>query len=557
MRTRVRLLAEGLVKQDADAVGSTGPGSVTVRPGDSSARPARLRRRREGSAAPSTSRRVAGLLRRHIVVVSLLVAGAVLRLLVLVTFRPALAFLQDSYDYLLNSRSLRPEILRPLLYPLALRIVGEFRSMELVVVLQHLSALVAAVLLYATLCRVGVRRWLAACAVAPLLLDAYQVDIEHFVLSESLFQLLLVVSVACLLWRPDPSPRLLVGAGLALAGVALTRTVGLPLVIPAFLLLVTGRVPWRRYAVFGLAAGLPLVAYAGWFASVNGFVGLQGYNGMMLASRAMTIADCRNVPMPSYERPLCVTAPVKQRQTSDWYAMDAHSPLRNLQIPAGQRYDAVARDFALRILSRQPGDYARMIKRDLAHYFAPGRSTTRKNLAVSHWQFAHTQLPGNRYIAIKPLSDPYRGGQPVIGHPSHAGVALYGLRGEQMHPSLWKRGRSWLSSYQAVAFTPGPLLAACLGIGLVAGIGRLPTELRRLRRISIFFAVCGLGLLLATTLSAVFEYRYLLPVLPLLPPAGAVGVELLLSRRSVRLGARDAATSTSPAVTPVSAAARV
>ena len=61
--------------------------------------------------------------------------------------------------YILNANDLRPSVVRPVLYPVVLRLVGTVGGVPLLVVLQHLAGLLTAGLLYATLCRMGVRRW--------------------------------------------------------------------------------------------------------------------------------------------------------------------------------------------------------------------------------------------------------------------------------------------------------------------------------------------------------------------------------------------------------------
>jgi len=474
----------------------------------------------------------AGGLRRHVLLVVLLFAGTAGRLLVLLTFRPALEYLQDSYDYLLNAQHLQPEVVRPLLYPVALKTVGLIGGLELVPIVQHLAGLASAVLLYAALCRAGARPWLAALGVAPLLLDAYQLDIEQFVLSETLFQSLVVVAVACLLWRDRPSRGLAAGAGLALAAAALTRDVGLPLVVGPLALLALRRVGWRPLTAFAAAVAIPLLAYGAWFASVQGSFGLQRYSGMMVASRAMTFADCRQVRLPTYEQPLCVRLPPALRQSSDWYASHPDSPLRRLRPPAALDHEAVAADFARRVITRQPGDYARLVGDDLLHYLQWQRDTRSTDDPARHWQFAGHRLPTGWYPLRLP-GDPYTGALPPIGGaaPAQSTVASYGLHGERLQPSLWAAGQARLARYQRVAYTPGPLLGGCLLLATLAGVGRLPAGLRRLRRDALFLVDTGAGLLLVTSLAAVFQYRLMLPVLVLLPPGGVLGLELLLRRR--------------------------
>lgn len=465
--------------------------------------------------------------------IALLVAGAVLRLVVLITFRPALEYEQDSYNYLLNAQHLAPDVTRPLLYPLLLRGISVVGPLQVVPILQHIVALLAAVLFYVTLCRVGLRPWLGAVAVAPLLLDAYQADVEQFVMSETLFESLLLVGVACLLWGTGLSTRAAVGAGLALAAATLTRTIGLPLLAVALLLLVLSRVRWRRVLVFGLAAAVPLIGYAGWFASAHGQFGLQRYSGMMLAGRAMTIADCRRFSVPDVERPLCVPEPLSQRQSADWYTFWPDSPLRNLSVPTAD-YDAVAADFAHRVLLAQPADYGRLVGHDLMHYFAVTRQTGNGDDRVSDWQFAFHGIIVQDSV-LQRLQDPYRSSLDLtrsdIGQSTAANV---GWHGERQSPHIWHSGQVWLSRYQKVAYTWGPLLAVAAVLAVVAALGRLPAELRRSRRAALFLAASGVVLLLGTSATAVFGWRLVFPVIVLLPPAGAIGLELSLARLSAR-----------------------
>ncbi len=486
------------------------------------------------------------LLYRHALLVVLLAVGATVRLVVLVSFRPALEFLQDSYDYLLNSQHLAPGVVRPLLYPLVLRGLGVVGGLGLVPVVQHLAGLAMGVLLYAALRRAGARPWVAALGVAPLLLDGYQLDIEQFVLSETLFQSLTVVAVAGLLWHERPPVVLAAAAGLALSGAALTRDVGLVLLAGPVALLAVRRAGWRPLAGFGAAAVVPLLAYGGWFAAVHGSFGLQRYSGIMFASRAMTVADCRQVHVPVYERSLCVGLPPARRASADWYASHPSSPLRRLHPPAGLTHEAVAADFARRVITTQPRAYARVVGADLAHYLAWTRSTGRGDDPVAHWQFAGHRLPARWYRLVPPV-DPYRGALPPIGGaaPAQSTLASYGLHGQRLAPQLWRAGQSWLAGYQRVAFTPGPVLAACLALSVAAGVGRLPAGLRRLRWDALFLSGSGAGLLLVTAVSAVFQYRYLLPVLVLLPAGGALGLELLV-RRAQGAGGRAAATGADP-----------
>jgi hypothetical protein len=157
---------------------------------------------------------------------------------------------------------------------------------------------------------------------------------------------------------------------------------------------------------------------------------------------------------------------------------------------------------------------------------------------------------------LVPPVDPYRGALPPIGGaaPAQSTLASYGLHGQRLAPQLCRAGQSRLAGYQRVAFTPGPVLAACLVLSVAAGVGRLPAGLRRLRWDALFLTGSGAGLLLVTALSAVFQYRYLLPVLVLLPAGGALGMELLVRRaqpaRGAAAGSRPGRSVAQPAALP-------
>lgn len=501
---------------------------------------------RQDGSAPTThrSRRTAGWLRlagralraagRHWLFTLLLLAGAALRLLVVLTFRPGLEFLQDSYDYILNAQHLRPSVVRPLLYPVVIRLVDVVAGMQALVLLQHLAGLLTAGLLYAALCRSGVRRWLAALAVAPLLLDGYQLDVEHFLLSETLFELLLAGLVASLLWNQQLSARAAALAGVCGAAFTLTRTVGLPVLVLAGLFLLVARVGRRAVVGFVAAAAVLLIGYGSWFAGANGSFGLQKVSGVMLAGRAMVVADCSRFTVPPEERRLCDIGPPDQRRSADWYTMHPASPLRQLRIPPGKTYDGVARDFAQRVIKAQPGDFSRIAWRDFRHYFAPGRHTTTVDFTVRTWQFDQQRLP-RPWQPLQPSPSPYRGSLPAISGAWQTTVAQYGLHGEQLQPHLWKPGQDVLAGYQRYAYTQGPLLLACALIPLVAfGVGRRnrSPEDRRRRWAALFLAAAGVGTLLLSAITAVFEYRYVLPTLAMLPIAGALGLEPVLRSRA-------------------------
>src|SRR5439155_318563 len=112
--------------------------------------------------------------RRDLVHVADVVAG------LLVAWRPAIFYIDSVASYLLPLPTLDPTGQDPIGYDfLVLWPVLRLGNVETVAVLQHLMGLGMAVAGYALLRRKGAGRWLATLATVPVLLDAYQVQIEH------------------------------------------------------------------------------------------------------------------------------------------------------------------------------------------------------------------------------------------------------------------------------------------------------------------------------------------------------------------------------------------
>src|SRR5229473_8172382 len=149
-----------------------------------------------GPAGRSWGTRAARLLGRHWLVAVLLAAGLALRIAAQIAYQPALIYV-DTLKYLYGASPGAD----PLGYTLVLRTILAAGSLSLVALAQHLLGLALAVALYAVLVRRGTNRWLAAVAVAPVLLDAYQVQIEQSIMPDVWFEALIVAGIAILLYR--------------------------------------------------------------------------------------------------------------------------------------------------------------------------------------------------------------------------------------------------------------------------------------------------------------------------------------------------------------------
>jgi 4-amino-4-deoxy-L-arabinose transferase-like glycosyltransferase len=451
----------------------------------------------------------------------LLVAGAVLRIVTSLAYHPALLRV-DSVGYLRNSQSLAPFDFHPIGYPALLRLLPVHESLAAVTALQHVLVLVAAVLVYILLRRLSVPTWLAALATAPVLLDAYQLNIEQFVLSESLFQLLLVAGCAALLWRQPPGFLAVGLAGLVLAAAALTRTVALVLVLPAALgvLFASAPLPVRarlaRAAVLVAAFAIPVAGYAAWFQSHHGEFALTSYGGRILYGRIVEIGGCEGLSVPAHERPLCVTAGPGERPTANqllWYR--EHSPFLRLDPPPGKTDNEVGGDFARRVIRARPLSYLRLVGADLLQGFAPTKTTGYDDLPLERWTF------------------PERYSVPRDGH-RWSDAQGSGLPEDYAVREADSRFASALRSYQRFGYVPGTVLGLCLLVALAAALGLGRSKRSGLRAPAFVFAALGFTLLVAVAATTFFNWRYQLPQLVLLPPAAALGLTALLGLRNER-----------------------
>ncbi|MGI5157363.1 hypothetical protein [Microbispora sp. CA-102843] len=423
-------------------------------------------------------------MRRHRAFTVALVAAVALRVVTMLGYPPARMYWYDSFAYLDNAVHLRPEQgFHPIGYPLLLRALLPFHSVEVVVAVQHTMGLASGAVVYAALRGRGLPGWAAVAASAPVLFDASFLRLEHAVVSDTLFILLVVAATALLVRRPVPSARAAVTAGLLLAGAALTRTIALPLILLVLLVLAVRRVPWRRLAALALAGLLPVAAYAAWYGGVHGRLGVSGTDGVALWARSMTFADCAVIQPSPDLAPLCPNGTVLDAAGEYVWAKD--SSLNRL--PGGHvALNDRARAFALRAIAAQPVDYLRDVLKDTALAFAwrpvahPARTVPAFGFALGTWP-----LP-----ADQPLAD-----QATREYDPD----LAGMRSVRPYADL-------LIAYQYPAYLRGPVLAAILVLGLVGA-------LRRPWRTALPWAV-AVTLLVAPVAVLDFDHRYVLPVVP-------------------------------------------
>ncbi len=490
----------------------------------------------------SSSHRFGQRMGSHLPFVVVLGAGTVLRLATFLAYQPALEYVQDSFGYLHDAEHLAPNPIRPIGYSLFLRAVDEVTGdFAMVTALQHVFGLLIGILLYVLLRRLGVGRWLAAIASAPVLLDSHQIYIEQFVLSETLFAILITLAAVGVLWPSGKWTARVVVAGVALGVATITRTVGFVVLVGTltFLVLLVRRCGWRVPLSFALPAVLIVVGYGLWFFSEHGRFGLEGYRGYTLAARVQPFADCRGLRLPPDEAIFCDPRPRQYRPPPDTYLWAEDAPLRRRDGVPGPERDRSAARFAVRIIRHQPLDYLRTVLGNFFHYFAPGERVGPQDNAVETLRFRTSYTPGP-WHPVYPPQDPYNTNwtwpegvryQVILGR--------YGFDLGEHEAKLNAPLARGLRAYGRFGTTPGPFLALSVVVAVVSGVGRVKETHWRQRAAAVFFVAMGLMSLLMPAAVGSFDYRYRLPALILLPPAGALGVHLALLRSGRRKPVRS------------------
>jgi 4-amino-4-deoxy-L-arabinose transferase-like glycosyltransferase len=453
------------------------------------------------------TRTAGALARRHWPLAVVLAAGAVLRLAVIVAYDPVFWF-TDTGRYLYFAALVQPDSIRPWGYSGFLWLTQHVLDERGVVVLQHLLTLGLVAALYAFLVHRRVRPWLAALAVVPLALSPLVVNIEHHILSDSLFVVLITAAVLLLVWWDGRPPVWACAvAGLVFAVATDTREVALALVPLVLLYLVLRRSGWLRVATFAVAAAVPVLAYLSWMQSTYGLYSFSTWSGKMLYARVAPIAECDRLgALTVRQRELCDPRPPSARPgPNDYLWTRGHGPQRHLP-------DKVVLSFARRVITHQPATYVRMVAHDTAYAFAYGQRQWPRAACVEYWTYPDPLPGGCRTDAV--------GSKIWAEHPFKVDRPL-------AHD---------LNVYDGVDAPIGPLLLACvLAIGL-AIVVRPRAGGWRARLDAAFLAALGLGLTIAAIATAMFSYRYTLPLYSTVPVAAALAATQLA--RVIPRGAR-------------------
>jgi hypothetical protein len=487
--------------------------------------------------------RMRSYLRRHRVFAVALAIGGLLRLITMLGYGPAMWF-NDSYEYVSVALHPRPHAIRPDGYSFWLLLLKPFHSFTLVTLTQHLMGLATAVLVYALLRkRFGLPAWGATLAAAPVLFDAYQIQLEQLIMSDSMFILLVVGVVTLVLWHRRMSWRVGAVVGLLLALTWLTRSIGLPILALVVAYLLLKRVGWKPVVAMVTACAVPVVAYMAWFNSAFGSFAMTQSDGLILYMRTAIFSDCAKMKIdPRKELDLalmCITdKPGEAREKfSQWYLW-GEGRGEQLHVWGGKKFDdfknETAGAFARRAILSQPGDYLKVVAADFFRAFHWGRPTFPDAKTYNMYEFRPYEELVNGQPKRLPTWSSYAGGR------TDTDAFAY-----EQGPPETRVVSPWadiMSAYQKVFYLPGILLGGILIIGLYG----LAVRWRVWGGPVALPWLAAFGLLLAPAATAEFDYRYVLPAVPLACLAAAITLRHGIRPKRVTTTSEAASATTTP-----------
>lgn len=476
---------------------------------------------------------IPGLLRVHWLASILIAGGIVLRALAQLAYHPAIIYI-DTLKYLYDSWPGSD----PVGYKIPLKLILLVGDLGTVEVIQHLLGIGIAVALYVTMVRRGVPRWLSALAIAPVLFDAYQLNVESMIMPDIWFEALVAAGIVVLLWKPALTVRMGLAGGALLGASTGVRQVGEVLIVPALIFVVALGGGWRKIGQNALAVtcafALAVLLYLSADYQLAGHFYISRSSASLTYGRMASVADCQTLRLPKIEQPLCPTK-AQQAMGPDKLDHALNSPLRTFETqmaanPAQPNAgDRLVSKFNRAVETQQPLRVISGILHDSVKLFALTRTTSPGDTPIVRWQFQrHFPTVGyGPWISVRdnriwlmlgslqnstvvPLNPAY-GGAPQVNRPIAAFLRYYQLHG---------------------GFTPGPVFLVSLLAGLAGAViaflrRRRFAGARQAALASLLFFATGVLVLGVSDLFE-FTWRYQIPALVTLPPAGALGVAAIV-----------------------------
>lgn len=442
----------------------------------------------------------------------LLLAGVAARVWLMADYRPAYLSSNDSARFLHFAHvddGMYKDTFGPTGYAAFLKVLRFLSDqLEFTVAVQHLGGVLAALLLYAAVRRLGAPVWAAAIPAGVVLLSGDQLYMEHTLLSEAPFLPLLAAGLYAGVRALEGGPRRLAWLGLAgalFASTALFRNVGmiLPPVLVAWALLAL-RPRLLSAGVAAGAAGAVLGLYALGAAIDGDNTGWTATSGWNAYGRSAPFADCDRFDEPPGTESLCERRPPDERPGSLFYLWYDGSPARAKygHPPIGQE---TLGKFGRRAILAQPFDYVKTVAAELPRFLNPT------------WH-----------------GKPYSGGGWFLmsrrGEPSEARVLFQLSRdydhGEFSPGSSGEVIGDWQRTMRLGGLVPGLMVAFAL-------LGALAARGVALRGLALF-GLSGAALVVMPAATLSLLGRYTVPPTPVMAAAGAVGAWALVERLRAR-----------------------
>ncbi len=460
----------------------------------------------------------------HKLITLIVAAGVTLRVLTVIAYRPAILYVDSLYIYLIHlPHSPMPATTSPSPDPLGynmwlLQPVLSVGGLFTVVVIQHLLGIAMGIAIYTLLVRRGAWHWLAALAAAPVLLDAYQIYIEHMIMSDTLFEALLVGAFGALIWNRRPGPIAVGVAGLFLGVATTVRAVGAPLLV---LFLIYVLIVVRGWSFKALSATLvtllfliPVLSYDIYMTQTGNKFDASNTTALSLYARASTFVDCDRLNAPADVKQLCPAEPLGQRRSPDFYAHTLDSPLYKAKLPPGVTLNQLETQFAKAAMTQQPWRLTGAVLHDASRLFTWNHDNlSNPDAPTERWRFqtAYPVYPTAVYLStVQDIGAFYGDPPPHL----NAGVAKF-MRGYQL----------------TVGFTPGPVMALFLIVGLTGVLWRGRSKGSSARGPALLYLL-GAAAVLGAADFYEFTWRYQLPGLVLIPMAGVLGWTALTRRKA-------------------------
>jgi hypothetical protein len=318
----------------------------------------------------------------------LIACGLLLRIVVTVLYFPTALQWVDAirFSRLGQWHSLFSDYYVPAGYAVFLKITHWITSnVVFTISVQHLLGLVAGVLVYWSIARLGGPRWLGLIPAALAVLGGGQLYLEHLLMSDSFFAFMVVAGLAVAVHGLTATGRArliaLAGAGGLLACAGLVRQAGLGVVVAVALTALMPSAPsvlarLSRPAAVLIAATAVVLLYVATVAASGGkYTGLTDMGGWNLYARVAPFADCNDFTPPKGTRILCEPTPPSQRLGSFYYAWSSDSwGWSKLGDPTPNN-EVLATKFADAVVEHQPLDYAKTVVRDVLRYADPNGGT--------------------------------------------------------------------------------------------------------------------------------------------------------------------------------------